>query len=120
MSKYEYRLDMPAGGFDRDIKYRNPEYFDGIVEKDATAVSVVPGFPEIVSAYAAVGIKATTVGDQNSPVAEEVKEEKEVALTDEQIAALSDEELSALYEKNVGRKPGNMKRETVIAALTEV
>lgn len=110
---------MPEGGFERDVKYRNPEYFDGIVEKDATAVSVVPGFPKIVSAYAAVGIKTTAVGERSSTVVEEVKEEKEEALTDEQIAALSDQELSALYEKKEGRKPGNMKRETVISALIE-
>lgn len=111
MSTYEYRTGLPEGGFKRDVKYRNPEHFDGISEKDATAVFVEPGFESVIEAYKRVGIEAVLIGSEQKP---------SPVVNDERAASdLSDEELLAKYENKFGRKPGNMKRDTIIAALEE-
>ena len=141
MSKYEYRVDAPAGGYTRGIKYRNPHYFDGNPEKDAKQVAVIPGFDSIVKAYEGVGITASIISDDaeqddtnggdgnghdidgSSLVADSEGSDSDSGAAPEQTdtptAEMTDEQLSALYESKYGRKPGNMKRDTILAALED-
>ena len=126
MSKYEYRVDAPADGYARGVKYRNPHYFDGNPEKDANQVAVIPGFESIVEAYKNVGIPASVISEeyraadddsesQSAPVAQH----EQVEQADTPVGEMTDEQLSALYESKFGRKPGNMKRDTILAALED-
>ena len=142
MSKYEYRVDAPVGGYTRGIKYRNPYYFDGNPEKDAKQVAVIHGFDSIVKAYESVGITASIISDggaeqddtkggdgnghdiDGSPlVADSEGSDSASGAAPEQVDTptneMTDEQLSALYESKYGRKPGNMKRDTILAALED-
>ena len=127
MSKYEYRVDAPADGYARGVKYRNPHYFDGNPEKDANQVAVIPGFDSIVEAYASIGITAlvineeyrTTADDNSESQSAPVVQHEQVEQADTPVGEMTDEQLSALYEGKFGRKPGNMKRDTILAALED-
>ena len=123
--RYHYTNVQPEGGFDRKTKYRNPEYFDGNPERDATFVLVADGYTPVVEAYKKAGVAvcfdteespllAASVGPQEpGPVGNEVDGDDATA------GEGSIEYLRAQYEQRFGKKPGRMNKDTIIAALEE-
>lgn len=115
MAEYNYTQSIPEGGFKRDVRYRNPHYFDGRPESDATVVSCDDGFQNIVDAYKAIGIQVN--GLSTDGLAEE--HEADTQRLEKEPSDMSDAELKTVYESKYGKKAGNMKRETLIMAITE-
>lgn len=133
--RYHYTNVQPEGGFDRKTKYRNPDYFDGQPERDATIVLVAAGYTAIVDAYKKAGI-AVSFEDHKEENAED-KQENDIDITADGITEYSEEdapsvqellensaecsieELKAQYEQRFGKKAGRMNKDTLIAALDE-
>lgn len=121
MAEYNYTQSIPEGGFQRGVKYRNPHYFDGRPESDATVVSCDDGFQNIVDAYKTIGVQVNGLSADEQPEQPEEQEEQEVDTQqlEKEPSDMSDAELKAAYESKYGKKAGNMKRETLIMAITE-
>lgn len=131
MSKIEYRTTMPEGGYTRGVKYRDPNHFDGRPERGAAQVACEAGFPDVFSAYAAVGIDVSTIGDnvsfsmqeetviEEGRAGEEDQQEQDSAEHEAKSAhEMTYDELAAEYERVAGKSPrANMRRDTMIAAI---
>ena len=123
--RYHYTNIQPEGGFDRKTKYRNPEYFDGNPERDATFVLVAEGYTTIVDAYKNAGIAVCFDTEESPLLAAGVGPQEDGSAGDEAGSdddASGDESIKALraqYEQRFGKKPGRMNKDTIIAALEE-